>query len=287
MNAGVERVCPSTAISGPLPTTGASERGMAALCESWPLRTGGNWLDFARRRVRVVLPFVHVHVESFYSAVEQALNLRLRGKAVLVLDRLGIASASPEAKVRGVKAGMSVGAARTSCPYMFLVPGDLARYAEVAERVRRVLRSYSANLEMTAFGSFHLDFSATKLSHAEFETKLRLMQAEILGGTGLHTSVGAGVSRGVATLAAREHRPCGLRIVAPGTETAFLAPFPVEKLRGVGSATLATLRQRGIHTIGQLQRIPRPALAAALGATAGNRLWKAARGRDDSVASES
>ena len=137
---------------------------------------------------------------------------------------------------------------------------------------------------MTAFGSFHLDFSATKLSHAEFETKLRLMQAEILGGTGLHTSVGAGVSREIATLAAREHWPCGLRIEAPGTETAFLAPFPIEKLPGAAGALLATLRQRGIRTIGQLQRIPKPALVAALGATAGNRLWRAARGRDESVA---
>ena len=206
------------------------------------------------------------------------------GKAVLVLDRLGIASASPEAKVRGVKAGISLSAARKSCPSMFLVPGDLARYAEFAERVRQVLRSYSRNLDMTAFGSFHLDFSASKLSYSEFETKLRLMQVEILGTTGLHTSVGAGVSRGIATLAAREHRPCGLRIVAPGTECAFLAPLPIERLRGVGSAPLLALRRRGIHTIGQLQRIPKPALAAALGATAGNRCWNAARGRDDSVA---
>jgi len=225
-------------------------------------------------------PIVHVHVDSFYASVEQAENPCLRGKAVLVVGGGRVASASLEAQNRGAVAGMSIRDAVKACPGAIVVPGDYAGYAEFANRVRCILEAYGASVEMTACGSFYMDFSDSTLLYSKFEGRLRQMQAEILGQTGLSASVGAGASRMVASLAAREHRPCGLRIVSPGKEPQFLRPFPIEVLRGINCKYLRALTQGGLTTIGELQGIPKPALVAAFGAAVGHRIWDLARGQE-------
>ena len=58
---------------------------------------------------------VHVDVDAFFASVEQVLEPRLRGKAVLV-GRGVVASASYEAKARGVRTAMSFREARRLCP---------------------------------------------------------------------------------------------------------------------------------------------------------------------------
>jgi len=166
-----------------------------------------------------------------------------------------------------------------------VIPGNYARYVEYAARVQQILETFAPSVEMAACGSFYLDFSDSALPCSAFEMKLRRMQAEILGQTGLSAAVGAGSSRVVAALAAREHRPCGLRIVARGQEHEFLAPLPMGKMRGIGRDRVAILNESGFSTIGELQRIPKGALVAAFGARIGVRLWNLARGRetDDGV----
>ena len=230
------------------------------------------WARLASPREANAPAIVHVHAESFFAAVEQAENPRLRGRGVLVVGGEVVASASPEAASRGVVAGMTIRDARKTCPNAIVIPGEYARYAEYAERVRRILEEYCPSVEMTACGSFYLDFLDAPPPFSVFEAKLRRMQADILGQTGLSVAVGAGTSRLVAALAAREHRPCGLRIVARGEERAFLAPLPPEKLRGIGTGTISALRQGGIATLGELQRIPKPVLAASFGALVGHSL---------------
>jgi DNA polymerase IV len=237
------------------------------------------WLSFFGKAAAQLPHIVHVHVDSFYAAVEQVRNPRLRGKAVVVLDRGAVASASLEAHRRGVASGMQIQEARKLCPNAIFVPGECWRYSDFVGRVRRILETYSERPEMTAFGSFYLDFSPLVGPGADFEARLRHLQSEILGQTGLHSSVGAGTSRFVAVLAALAHRPGGFRIVRPGCESEFLSPFAIKTLRGIPSTYLLAVAQSGIETIGQLQRIPKPVLTAAFGVAMGNRIWGSARGR--------
>jgi DNA polymerase-4 len=174
---------------------------------------------------------------------------------------------------------MQIPEARKLCPNAIFVPGECWRYADFAGRVRGILKTYSERTEMTAFGSFYLDFSRRFRSSADFEASLRDLQSEIRGQTGLQASVGAGTSRLVAVLAALAHRPSGFHIVRPGSECEFLSPFAIKTLRGISSTYLLAVSQSGIETIGQLQRIPKPVLTAAFGVAMGKRIWESARGR--------
>jgi DNA polymerase-4 len=222
---------------------------------------------------------VHVDVDAFFASVEQLLEPRLRGKPVLV-GRGVVASASYEAKTRGVRTAMTIREARRLCPDAILVPGRYENYAEYAVRVRRVLDDFTPAVETAALDDFYLDFAGTERLYPNLTATLRRVQECVFDRTGLGVSVGASTSKLVAAIASRLRRPRGFLVVPPGIEEAFLEPLEIEKLHGIGHAHAATLRERGIETIGQLRRLPAEALVAAFGDVVGHQLYDRARGLD-------
>jgi DNA polymerase IV len=239
-----------------------------------------HWLGLGKTRAAQETPhIVHVDVDAFFASVEQVLNPQLRGKPVLVGRGL-VASASYEAKFRGVKTAMTFRDALRVCPKAIVVPWQYEHYADFAERVRRILESYTPAVETAALDDFYLDFAGTERLYPDFEATLHRLQAEILGRTGLSVSVGAGRTKVVASIASRLERPRGFRVVEPGTEESFLAPLPVEKLHGVGHTHAGALAERGVSTIGQLRQIPKPVLMAAFGEAIGEKIWERSRGLD-------
>ena len=70
-----------------------------------------------------------------------------------------------------------------------------------------------------------------------------------------------------------------IRVVSPAKEEAFLSPFPVESLRGVGDKTARRLNDLGVRTIGELARVPERLLVKQFGAI-GKTLYRHARGID-------
>src|SRR5437660_1561905 len=222
---------------------------------------------------------VHVDVDAFFASVEQVLNPKLRGKPVLV-GRGCVASASYEAKFLGVKTAMGFREALRVCPQAIVVPGQYEHYADFAERVRRILETYTPAVETAALDDFYLDFAGTERLYPDYEATLRPLQSEIFARTGLNVSIGAARTKVVASIASRLQRPRGFRMIAPGEEENFLTPLPVEKLHGIGHVHAGALAERGIATIGQLRQVPKPALQAAFGEAIGQQIWERACGLD-------
>src|SRR6266571_7871021 len=100
------------------------------------------WLGLCKTPSRKIPNIVHVDVDAFFASVEQVLNPRLRGKPVLV-GRGCVASASYEAKSQGVRTAMGFREALRVCPKAIVVPGQYEHYADFAERVRRILETYT------------------------------------------------------------------------------------------------------------------------------------------------
>ncbi len=272
--AEIAATAPAVVAAGGAEATGATES--APEKRAWsPTR----WLE--REKLRAAEKsqhIVHVDVDAFFASVEQVLNPKLAGKPVLV-GRDVVASASYEAKFRGVKTAMSFRDALRLCPKAIVVSAQYKHYADFAERVRRIVETYTPTIETAALDDFYLDFAGTERLYPDYEATLRRLQAEILVRTGLSVSVGAARTKVVASIASRLERPRGFRIVAPGMEESFLAPLPVYKLRGTHTHA-AALVERGVSTIGQLRMVPKPVLMAAFGDVIGEQIWKHARGLD-------
>src|SRR5216683_1979605 len=260
----------------PADSSEAPPKDTAAERNPW---SGWAWLGLCKNSNPKTSNIVHVDVDAFFASVEQVLNPRLRGKPVLV-GRGCVASASYEAKFCGVRTAMSFREALRVCPQAIVVPGQYEHYADFAERVRRILETYTPAVETAALDDFYLDFAGTERLYPDYEATLRCLQAEIRARTGLSVSIGAARTKVVASIASRLDGPRGFRMITPGEEENFMTPLPVEKLHGIGHVHAGALADRGIATIGQLRQVPKPALQAAFGDSIGQQIWERARGLD-------
>ena len=230
-------------------------------------------------RYAITPHIAHINIDGFFAAVEQAQRPRFQGKPLLVGQRRVI-SASYEAKLLGITTGMSIEQARALCSNAVVLAGNYARYAEYAERLFAILKTFTPAVDPDAQLGFYFNFFGSALLDCDFPDTLRRVQLEILKQTGLSVSIGAAKTKVAAAAASRFERPRGLRILAPGTEADFLATLPVECLHGNGAIDTASLRKRGICSVAELRRVPFFSLQSAYGDVLGRQIWHNARGLD-------
>jgi DNA polymerase-4 len=84
----------------------------------------------------------------------------------------------------------------------------------------------------------------------------------------------------VAKVASDRRKPAGLTAVRPGREAAFLAPFPIRLLPGVGPRAEERFAAAGVKTIGALAALTDDDLVLLLRGKVGRELRDRARGVD-------
>ncbi|GHB78437.1 DNA polymerase IV [Streptomyces cirratus] len=236
--------------------------------------------------MRAAPTILHLDMDAFYAAVEQASKPSLRGKPVIVggLGPRGVvATASYEARRFGVHSAMPTAQARRLCPNgAYLIP-RFTLYREVSETVMALLRALSPLVEPLSLDEAFVDLEAGGVafdSAAARETGERL-RADIMAATGLSGSVGLAGSKMLAKVASEEAKPAGLLLIEPGTERELLAPMSVRTLPGVGPATGEHLRRAGITTVGDLAEAGEDELVRMVGRAHGAGLYRMALGLDD------
>src|SRR6266480_8125673 len=85
---------------------------------------------------------------------------------------------------------------------------------------------------------------------------------------GLPISIGVARTKHLAKIASQVAKPDGLVVVDPETELDFLHHLPVELMWGVGPVTSARLAKIGVHTIGELAKMPGWSLERIVGRAA-------------------
>jgi DNA polymerase-4 len=191
-----------------------------------------------------------------------------------------VLAASYEAKARGVRTAMGGAQARRLCPDAVVVPPRFSAYVEASRAVFEIFERTTPVVEGLSIDEAFLDVRGLRrISGAPIEIAKRLRH-EVLEQVGLPITVGVARTKFLAKVASGVAKPDGLLLVPPPAELAFLHPLPVERLWGVGPVTAARLRDRGIRTVGQVARIPEPALVALLGRAAGRQLHALAHTRD-------
>src|SRR5213079_912761 len=108
----------------------------------------------------------------------------------------------------------------------------------------------------------------------------RAIRQRVRAELGLPISVGVARTKHMAKIASQVAKPDGLLVVDPDAELSFLHDLPVELMWGVGPVTRARLAEIGVHTIGQLAKVPGYSLERLLGRAAGEKLTALAWNRD-------
>ena len=222
---------------------------------------------------------LHADADAFFASVEQRDDPSLRGRPVIVGGGVVLA-ASYEAKACGVRTAMSGRRALALCPGAVVVRPRMRAYAEASKALYALFEETTPLVEGLSIDEAFLDvrgMGRSVGSPIEIATRLRRAARERVG---LPVTVGIARTKHLAKIASAVAKPDGLLLVPPERELAWLHPLPVERIWGVGPATATTLHGRGVHTVGELARVPEGALAAMLGGAAGRHLHALANGHD-------
>jgi DNA polymerase-4 len=228
---------------------------------------------------------MHIDLDAFFVSVEQASNPELRGKPVVVGGKPGsrgvVATASYEARAFGLHSAMPISTAVRLCPQAIFIEGNYYHYAEVSKKFMAILADFSPFLEPMGLDEAYMDVTGFESLYGSIRQMALKIKQRVKDELGIVASIGIATCKVVAKVASDESKPDGLIEVSPGGEGAFLAPLPIRKLPGVGKKTEQVLNGIGIRIIGQVARMPLPALKNRFGAF-GDMLYRHANGLDNS-----
>ena len=226
---------------------------------------------------------VHLDMDSFFVSVEQLRDTRLKGIPLAVGgtgDRGIITTCSYEARVFGVRSGMSMKLAKKLCPQLLIIRGDFERYSMYSRMITEIVADNTPKYEKASIDEFYVDMTGmdTHFGCLKYSTELRNY---IMDQTGLPVSFGLASNKLISKVATNDAKPNGQLEIGYGLEKGFLAPKPVEKLPMVGDQTAYALRKKGIETIKLLSEVPLPYMETMFGKN-GIELSRRANGIDES-----
>ncbi len=243
------------------------------------------------RRERSIL---HADMDAFFVSVELLRHPELAGKPVVVGgtgNRGVVAAASYEARRFGVHSALPSSIARRRCPHAVFLPGDHELYGKVSAQVREIFDRYTPLVEPLSLDEAFLDVTGSRRLFGNGEDIAWKIRDDVRTELDLGCCIGVASNKFLAKLASVEAKPkalpdriepgLGVKVVDPEAEQAFLDPLAVQRLWGVGPATLKRLHRLGITHVADLHRVDRTAVVAALGQNQADHLIALSTGSDD------
>lgn len=231
---------------------------------------------------RVIL---HSDLNNFFASVEIALNPALAGKPLIVCgdpkERHGVVLAkNEEAKKFGIKTAETVYSALKKCPDLQMVGSHFHEYKKYSQKVVEIYARFTDKIEECSIDECALDMTESTFlfgsGYEIAETIRRTVKEEL----GLTVSVGVSFNKVFAKLASELKKPDAVTEISEENYREIVWRLPVTDLLFVGKSTAQTLRDLGVHTIGDLARADEATLSRFLGKR-GRQLRVYARGEDD------
>jgi DNA polymerase IV len=198
---------------------------------------------------------LHIDLNSCFATVEQQANPLLRGKpiAVAAYNSPGafILAPSIEAKMWGIKMGMSVRDAREIFPDLIVLEPDPWKYRNVHLALKALLSEYTDDVHPKSIDEFVLDLEGSPalprgMLQIGAEIKKRIKD-EI--GEWLTVSIGISANRYLAKIGSGLHKPDGLDLIDATNHKEIFASLDLTDLTGIKKANAARLNRHGIFTV--------------------------------------
>jgi len=226
----------------------------------------------------------HLDLDAFFAAVEELEAPELREKPLVVggdpHGRGVVATANYAARRFGIHSAMSCAEALRRCPHAIFLRPRHRLYREYSRAVWDAVREVVPTVERTGMDEGYLDVGEVAADFARARAVAEAVQAAVRGATSLTCALGVSSCKVVSKIASDRRKPGGLTVVPAGREAAFLAPFPVRRLPGVGPRAEERLHAASVETIGDLAALPDETLRRLLPGKLGPLLRDRARGID-------
>lgn len=222
-----------------------------------------------------------VDMNAFFASIEQRDRPEWRGRPVAITNGLQgtcIITCSYEARAFGIRTGMRLKEARERCPELIQCPADPKRYAAASSAIMDALQAVSPDLEVFSVDEAFLDITRCQRLGTP-EQIARQARRAVFGASGLLCSIGLSGDKTTAKYAAKLVKPNGFTVIPPWEARQRLAPVPVTELCGIAGGIGGFLAAHGVHTCGDMARLPISVLARRFG-NPGRRIWYMCQGED-------
>ncbi len=212
----------------------------------------------------------HLDLDCFFVSVERIKNPALNGKPVAVggsADGRGVvASASYEARKFGVRSAMSTGRALQLCPQLIVVGGNHKDYGDYSNKLYERMLDFTPIIERASIDEMYLDFTGCEALYGNnLPVFMKTLQQLVWKEFSLPCTIALASNKYVAKIAAGTVKPAGVSYVPHGEEKKFLGKLPIDVIPGVGPKTAPLLREKGFHTVADIQRTSSAQIASLLG----------------------
>ncbi|MFH1755108.1 MAG: DNA polymerase IV [Candidatus Latescibacterota bacterium] len=202
---------------------------------------------------------IYINSDDFHASVVRIRDATLKSRPVVVghlSSRGSVLAASYEARGDGVRVGITIPQARRLCPGAAFVQIDWALFRRASGALFSRLKRYSPLIEPVGLDEGFIDYTGCTGLFGKVQDTAWRVQKELALDVRLNVSVGLGPNKLTSQVASKVAK-CGRIIIVPsGEERAFLDPFPISWLPGVGAAHVELLASLGIKTIGTLSQVP-------------------------------
>jgi DNA polymerase IV (archaeal DinB-like DNA polymerase) len=230
---------------------------------------------------------LHVDLDAFYVSAEVHEVPSLRGLPVVVgADPAGgkgrgvVVACSYEARKFGLRSGMPISQAYRLCPQAKYLRPNWGLYERLSVEVMDTLRAFADKFEQGSIDEAFLDVTS-RGADLKSATKVAMEVKETVRKKhGLSCSIGVAPNKSAAKIASDRNKPDGLTEVPFEGIAAFLAPFSVGVVPGIGPKTREFLKGKGIETISQLQQVDGKQLLSWFGKN-GVWLWGVVHGQEN------
>lgn len=224
-------------------------------------------------------------MDCFYAAVEMRDRPDLRDRPMAVGGRPEsrgvITTCNYKARDFGVHSALSSREALRRCPDLVILPTRFSKYKEVSRAIRAIFDRFSETVEPISLDEAYLDVTNNRQFDGNATQTARAIRAEIESSLGLTASAGISNSKFLAKIASDWKKPNNQFTIAPPEIPAFMKNLPVQKIPGVGKATLAKMHKLDILNCQDLQALSVQQLTHQFGEF-GIRLFDLSRGIDHS-----
>ncbi len=208
-------------------------------------------------------------MDAFFASVEQARRPELRGLPVIVGGVRGgrgvVSACSYEARLFGIHSAMPIFQAERLCPRGVFLPVDMKAYLAVHRGVVGIVQQYTDLVEVASIDEAYLDVTGSRRLFGPPQTIAHRVQEQVYDAHGVTCSIGIGPTKLLAKLAAGLNKPAGIGELTDADVHGRLRDLPVGEVCGIGPVTQERLAALGLTTVGMLQDVPFPLLAAAFG----------------------
>lgn len=222
-------------------------------------------------------------MDCFYAAVEVKHRPELRGKPLGVggppNSRAVLTTASYEARRFGVRSAMPSSQAVRLCPDLILVRPNFELYKKESRAVREIFRRFTSAIEPLSLDEAYLDVSGSMLCSGSATLIAKEIRKSIFEECRLTASAGIAPNKFLAKIASDWNKPNGQFTIRPEDVADFMPALKIEKIWGVGKVTAKKMHGLGLHTCGDIQKMPLAELTRHFGSR-GPELAALARGED-------